>query len=536
MAFEFKFPDIGEGITKGKVVSWSVKEGDKVKEDQTIAKIETDKALADIPSPKTGTIEKIMVQSGNDVQVGQTLVTIAVEGEESGPSPTPQPATSPQPVPEVKETPQVETKPEASKEETKPKDSGTGAVGELEFAEGKTNLFDFSKKPATASQPAAQPTPASTGPTGLAMPGVKQLAKQQGIDISKVQGTGPQGSVKTSDLSGSATGTPATGGKLRIQSPTGDIIEITGNVSGIDFIKFSGKPQTESNSTSPIQPAEEKSTSTTSANTSQPAEEKSATKAGATVKRKYDMYGYIDRKPYESIRKIVGENMRKSIDTAAHVTAMDEIDVTDLWKLRETEAKNAEKKKITLTFLPYITRACITAARKVPSMNATLDEENKEILLKKYFNAGFGVSTEAGLMVVVVKRAENKSLFLIAKDIHDLAQKARDRKIDISDLKGSSFTISNWGSIHGSYGTPIINPGESAILGVGRIRQVAAFVGKKVEPRYLLPVSLSFDHRIADGAEAALFLKTLREELENPKNLTDAVFMKGLKEDEKFDI
>jgi len=515
MVYEFKFPDIGEGITQGKIVSWSIKEGDKVKEDQTIAKVETDKALADIPSPKTGTIQKIMVQAGNDVQVGQTLVTIAVEGEESGPSPTPQPATSPQPAPEVKETPKVETK---------PKDGGTGAVGELEFAKGKTNLFDFSKAPS-----AALPTTATKAtPTGLAMPGVRQQAKQKGVDISKVQGTGPEGSVKPSDLGAAPVGAPqASGNKIKIQSPSGDIIEITGNVSGINFIKFDGQQET-----SASQPITKEAESQTA---EQPKSE-TTSKVGATVKRKYDMYGYIDRKPYESIRKVVGENMRKSIDSAAHVTAMDEIDVTELWNLREEEAKKADKKKITLTFLPYITRACIKAARVVPSMNATLDEENKEILLKKYFNAGFGVSTEAGLMVVVVKRAENKSLFLIAKDIHDMAQKARERKIDISDLKGSSFTISNWGSIHGSYGTPIINPGESAILGVGRIRQVAAFVGKKVEPRYLLPVSLSFDHRIADGAEAATFLKTLREELENPKNLTDEIFMKGLKEDEKFDI
>lgn len=509
MAFEFKFPDIGEGITKGKIIEWMVKEGDSVKEDQPIAKVETDKALADIPSPKTGKIEKIMVQAGNDVAVGQTLVTIAVEGgEESGPSPAPQPAS----------------KPAAQLEEKK--DGGTGAVGELESAADKTNLFDFSKKPVETAQPTPEVKP--SGEAGLAMPGIKQIAKAQGVDISGMQGTGPQGSIRASDLGGRA---PATGGSLRIQSPSGDIIEITGNVSGINFVKFGGQSQP----TAPVsQPPAEQKESAQPAVKEAPAT--TTSKAGGAVKRKYDQYGYLDRKPYESIRKVVGDNMRKSVDTAAHVTAMDEVDVTELWGMREAEAKNAKKKKVNLTFLPYINRAAIAALREVPSMNATLDEENKEIIYKKYYNMGQAVATEAGLMVVVIKRAEHKTLYLIGKEIHELAQKARDRKIDVSDLKGSSFTITNWGSIHGSYGTPIINPGNSAILGIGRIRQVAAFVGKKVEPRYLLPVSLAFDHRVTDGAEAAQFLKLFREQLENPKGLTDKDFLKGIKKNEIFDI
>lgn len=516
MVFEFKFPDIGEGITKGKVVEWVVKEGDKVKEDQTIAKVETDKALADIPSPKTGTIDKIMVKAGSEVQVGQTLVTIREEGGTV-------------PAPEAKLT-------EAPKKETKPKDSGTGAVGELESAEKKSNLFDFSKKPTTARAP-SPPLGAPSNQKVLALPGTRQLAKQQGFDISQVRGTGSQGQVTKADLTGRTPTSNQIGGgtTFKVQTPSGDIIEIVGNIQSVNITQSGQtfKPQSVSTPEQPEAPDESKEDLPKDSAT-QPAEKG---KAVVSKKRKYDNYGYIDRKPYTSIRKVIGENMRKSVDTAAHVTAMDEIDVTELWNLRETESKKAKKKGVNLTFLPYITRACITALKKVPSMNASLDEENEEIILKKYYNIGYGVATENGLMVVVVKRAEHKTLYLIGKEVHELAAKARERKIDILDIKGSSFTITNYGSIGGSYGTPIINPGESAILGTGRIRPVPAVIGKnKLGIRYLLPVSLTFDHRVTDGAEAATFLQTLKEELENPKNLEDKPFLKGLKEEEKFDI
>jgi len=243
MAYEFKFPDIGEGITNGKVVSWVVKEGDKVKEDQIIAKIETDKALADIPSPKTGTIEKIMVQAGSDVQVGQTLVTIAVEGEEAEPSPTSEPpAGSDTSSIQAAESP-LGTKEVEQKTETKPgekKDSGTGAVGELESAEKPTDLFAPQTKailPTKTQEPEAKLTP--TGKPGLAMPGIRQLAKHHGVDISTIKGTGSQGQVTGADLQGK----PSTqqGRILRVRGPSGDVIEITGDVQEISIMQ-SGKP------------------------------------------------------------------------------------------------------------------------------------------------------------------------------------------------------------------------------------------------------------------------------------------------------
>lgn len=521
MVYEFKFPDIGEGITKGTIVKWSVKPGDKVKEDDTLAQVETDKAVADIPSPKTGVIDKIMIPEGKDVAVGQTLVTIKVEGETTSDAENISKPATPLSKSEVKPAGQS----------TEKKDSGTGAVGELEESSGNTNLFS-PKKSGTER-------PLINEPTGLAMPSVRHTAKQLGIDISKLQGTGSQGQVTKADLQNkypiskqtpTAVGSPT---PLKITTPSGDTIEITGSVQAIKFIQ-SGNQITTSVQTTPV--------ANTSAEhipkqTEGPSKSETIEKnKGLTVKRKYDDYGYIERKAFTHLRKTIANNLRQSVNSAVHVTAMDEIDVTDLWKLRAIEEKKAKKKNIKLTFLPYITRACIQALRKVPALNSTLDEENEEIILKKYYNMGQAVATEYGLMVIVVKRAENKTLYLIAKDIQELAQKARNRKIDISDLKGSSFTITNWGSIGGSYGTPIINPNEAGILGVGRIRQVPYLINKKTKLRYLLPVSLTFDHRITDGAEAATFLQELKSQLENPKGLEDKTFMKKLKEEEIFDI
>jgi pyruvate dehydrogenase E2 component (dihydrolipoamide acetyltransferase) len=209
--------------------------------------------------------------------------------------------------------------------------------------------------------------------------------------------------------------------------------------------------------------------------------------------------------------------MVESIYTAPHVTHMDEADVTSLHRHREREKRIAESKGIKLTFLPFVVKACIAALKKHPNFNAAMDDEHEEIVLKKYYNIGIAVDSDSGLTVPVLKGADQKSVFSIAREIFDLAERVRKREIDMGDLKGSTFTITNVGSIGGIFATPIINYPEVAILATGRIidRLVVDKEGK-IRVRKMMPLSLAFDHRVVDGADAAEFMNSIKEYLENP--------------------
>jgi pyruvate dehydrogenase E2 component (dihydrolipoamide acetyltransferase) len=411
MAFEFKFPDIGEGLTEGEIVRWLVKEGDEVKEGQPLVEVETDKALAEIPSPKTGIILRIMAKEKEIVKVGQVIVVIGEKGEAIAAPP--------------------------------PRPKSVGVVGELEEAPEEVPAA-----PVTAEAVKL----ALVSEHILAAPAVRALAKELGIDIDKVNGSGPEGRVLEKDVR---------------------------------------------------QAAEAKA---------KPAEEVKEVKKV----KKYDLYGYVDRIPLRGVRRSIAKAMVKSKYTAPHVSAMDEADVTELWQIREKEKKVAESKGIRLTILPFIIKAVIAGLTEHPYLNATLDDENEEIILKKYFNIGLATDTPEGLMVPVVKNAKEKSIFELAKELTQLAEKARNRTIDLADLKGGTFTITNYGAVRGIYGTPIINYPEVAILGIGRIQEKPVVRDGKVVVRRILPLALSFDHRVVDGAEAARFLNTVIARLEDP--------------------
>jgi pyruvate dehydrogenase E2 component (dihydrolipoamide acetyltransferase) len=411
MAFEFKFPDIGEGLTEGEIVRWLVKEGDEVKEGQPLVEVETDKALAEIPSPRTGVILKILAKEKEIVKVGQVIVVFGEKGEGLAAPP--------------------------------PKPKSVGVVGELEEA------------PEEAPSVVAKAEPVKTALVSehaMATPAVRALAKELGVDINKVQGTGPEGRVLEKDIR--------------------------------QFAESKEKP-------------------------AEP--EKKIAKV-----KKYDLYGYVDRIPLRGVRRSIAKAMVKSKYTAPHVTAMDEVDVTMLWKIKEKEKKAAEKKGIKLTILPFIVKAVIAGLSEHPYLNASLDDENEEIVLKKYFNIGFATDTPEGLMVPVVKNAKDKSILQLAEELTRLAVKARDRTIDLADLKGGTFTISNYGALGGIYATPIINYPEVAILGVGKIKDTPVVRNGKLVVRKILSLSLSFDHRVVDGGEGARFLNTVIARLEDP--------------------
>ncbi|MBS3145463.1 2-oxo acid dehydrogenase subunit E2 [Candidatus Woesearchaeota archaeon] len=406
MAFEFKFPDVGEGITEGEIVKWIVKEGDMVELDQIIAKVETDKAVVDVPSPKAGTILKINFKEGETIKVGEVLVVIGEKGEK---------------VSKAKE-----------KVKGKKKDAGS-VVGFLEEA------------------PEEMPKAAKKEITGiLATPNVRKLAKDLNVDLNKVSGSGPNGRVTKDDVEKASKGE----------------------------VKVSKAP-------------------------------------GLIVQKKYDMFGHTQRVPLKGIRKTVARNMRNSLDNAAHVAHMDEADVTHLWDVRQKEKEKMKNKGIKLTFLPFLIKAVIAALKEHPYVNASI--ENEEIVLKQYYNIGIAVDIPDGLVVPVIKGADQKTVQQIAKEIEELAKKARERTLDLMDMKGGTFTITNVGSIGGIFSTPIINYPEAAILAPGRIYDKVAKSDKAgIIVKKVMPLSLSFDHRILDGAEAARFVNKIKEMLENP--------------------
>jgi len=421
---DIKFPDVGEGITEGTLVKWLVKTGDEIKADQAVAEIETDKAIVEIPTPKAGKVSKLFGKEGDILKVGSTLASLAMPGEEI-PVARP-PEMKPEEIRHVEVTPEI--KPPEKPPEIKPQ--------EIKHVEVSPGIKSPEK-------------PAEVQARVLAVPATRRLARELGVDISKVSGSGPGGRVTDEDVKGFAE--------------------------------------------TPSKPAEV-----------------------APPEVVPDIKALEERIPIKGIRKTIGERMVKSLFTAPHVVSMDEADVTELVKLREKEKKTAEEKGIKLTYLAFIVKAATVALKQHPYLNASLDSQKNEIVLKHYYNIGVAVDTPEGLMVPVIKNADQKSIMELAKETERLAEEARTRKIKLSDLKGNTFTITNIGSIGGLFSTPIINPPDVAILGVHRIRDMAVVIDGEITIRKILPLVLSFDHRVLDGAQAARFMNTLMEHLKDP--------------------
>jgi len=413
VSFDFRLPDLGEGIAEGEIVKWVVKEGDKVEEHQEIVEIETDKAVVQVPSPKSGVVLKTFGNPGDKVKVGDVLCTIGEAGEK---------------VREVK----LEVKPA-------PKRVPAGAVGELEVAPEE----EAPKVIPVAPKKAAEPVVA-------ALPAVRKLAQDMGVDVTKVQGSGLGGRITEDDVRRAA-------GKVER--------EVRGPI--VTFEKF----------------------------------------------------GRVLKLPLKGIRRTIAENMSHSLKTAAHVTHMDYADVTKLADFREKEKVIAEEKGVKLTFLPFIVKACLLALKSYPYVNSSLDEEKGDIVIKQYYNIGIAVDTPHGLMVPVIKSANEKTILEIARDIWRMAELSRTREIELKDLQGGTFTITNIGSLGGVWATPVINWPECAILALGKICEKAIPIDGKIEIRKMLPMSLSFDHRIIDGAMAAKFVSEIKRHLENPDSL-----------------
>jgi pyruvate dehydrogenase E2 component (dihydrolipoamide acetyltransferase) len=383
MPFEFTLPDLGEGITEGEVRKWVVREGDFVEEHQVVLEVETDKAIVEVPSPRKGRVMKLQKREGEIAKVGEVLMVIAEEGE---------------------------APPERERQKS------VSVVGVL---------------------------PEATEEEILATPAVRVLARELGVSLQAIRGSGPGGSITKEDVQ----------------------------------------------------------------------------QAAGNVAKREDQYGPVERLPIRGVRKTIARNLIASQRMTAFVTGMDEADVTELADLRKREMRARLEKGIHLTFMPFFLKAVQHALAEHPLLNASVDEETEEVIVKKYYNFGIAVDTPDGLMVPVIRNVNSKTILDLAEEIMKLSDRAKNRKISLDELKGSTFTMTNYGHFGGTFATPIINYPDVAILGTGRIAEKPWVKGGKIVIRKILPLSLTFDHRVTDGVDSALFLGKVIGYLEDPARL-----------------
>ncbi|MFB6190228.1 MAG: 2-oxo acid dehydrogenase subunit E2 [Candidatus Nanohaloarchaea archaeon] len=492
MSLEFEFPDTGEGVTEGTFLEWLVEEGEEVEEDQTVAEIETDKAVVDVPSPAHGTVKQLKAEPGDTVKVGEVILEMETGDDVDG---------------EELEEPELEEAEETGDEEPEEEVEETGA-GDEDNGEEEVEEIDG----------------AVTGSSGdaLALPKVRKLAREKGMDLSKIDGSGEDGRVTEADVKNAAgEGTAAeqeetqeAGAREKeVEEDVEDTGEVPANVDvnaspsvrqlarekGIDLEGVEGSGKGGKVTRQDVLDMEEGG--------------QEVEAQGETVKT--DL-GEVERVDLSGIRKSIGEKMKKSRFTAPHVTHVEKADVTKLVELREEKKEEVDAH---LTYLPFIMKAVLVGLEQYPDLNAELDEENDEIVRKKYYDFNIAVDTERGLMVPKVEDVDDRTIVELAREIDEKVEETRSGELDREDMRGGTFSITNLGVISGEEFTPIINYPQVAILGIGKIQQTAEVVDGEVVPRHTVKLSLSYDHRVIDGATGARFMKTVVENLEDPGEL-----------------
>ena len=525
MVREFKLPDVGEGLTEAEIVDWLVEVGDTVSEDQPVAEVETDKAVVEVPSPVNGTVREILAEAGEMVPVGNVIITFDVEGEPVEPM-------------ESEESEEVESAVE-------PVDDAAEAG-----AEAGNGSAESSAK----------------GGRVFAAPSARRLARELDVDIASVAGSGPGGRVSEADVRAAAesggageaeeadapksavkraddapksklgsksTGDgTASGGEAATSAPAGGpeaagrertlAAPSTRKLAEEEGVDLNDVPTDEERdgqafvTPEHVQQYAEAQRAAQEADAQAVQQEASGAPAADT---ETTPEGEVERVPYRGIRRTIGKAMENSKYTAPHVTHHDTVVVDELVETRARLKPKAEERGIKLTYMPFVIKAIVAALKEYPVLNSQLNEEEEEILVKHYHNIGIAVATDAGLMVPVVKNAGEKDMLAIASDVNELASKARDRSITRSEMQGGTFSITNFGAIGGEYATPIINYPETAILGLGELKQRPVVEDGEVVAKWTIPISLSIDHRVIDGADAAQFANTLMEYLSNPELL-----------------
>ncbi len=415
MPVKFALPDLGENIESGDVIRILVDVGDRLAEDQTVIELETDKAVIEVPSSIDGTITEILVQQGDTIAVGQPILEVetgeAPAAEEAPPAPVPAEEPAPTPMPQAV-APVVEEAP-----------------------------------------PEPTPTLTSTDGPVPAAPSTRRLAREIGVDIAQIQGTGPGGRIS------------------------------------IDDVKAHSKKLHAARATAP---------------------------ATAAPLPDFSQWGAVERQPMTKVREITADRLAQAWATIPQVTQFDKADITSLEKWRSAYGKKAEAAGGKLTPTAILIKVLGIALKVFPQFNASIDIAQREVVYKRYFHIGIAVDTPHGLLVPVVRDVDQKNIIELAVELSELAQKTRERKIAPADMQGGSMTISNVGTMGGTAFTPIVNPPEVAILGVARSQVEPTYIDGQLQPRTFLPLSLSYDHRLIDGADGARFLRWVCTALEDP--------------------
>jgi 2-oxoisovalerate dehydrogenase E2 component (dihydrolipoyl transacylase) len=467
---DFLLPDLGEGLTEGEIVSWLVSVGDTVVVDQPVAEVETAKAVVEVPSPFAGTVTALHGEPGEEIEVGTPLVTIDLDGG-AAPAETPPEASPDDAESEPGGIPGGTAKDaEVGEAIPKPTDetddaSGNVLVGYGTSGGGKSKrrrAGQQAEQPAPTAPPTAPPARPQREGRPLAKPPVRKLAKDLGVDLADVPGSGPEGIITREDVHAFAGNGQAT------QAPA---------------------PQP--------QPA--------------PQTERQPVVAQGPTPPSDDL---IERIPVKGVRKAIAQKMTISRQEIPEATTWVDCDATRLWKLRQEV--NASQSEVKVSPLALIMRACVAGLREFPEVNSRLDVETNEIVLQHFVNLGFAAQTDTGLMVPNIKRADRLSTLGIAKELNRLAAAARERKVSPEEMTGGTFTLSNYGSFGVDGGSAVINHPEAAILGVGRISDRPWARKGKVKVRKVMQLSIAFDHRICDGGEAAGFLRFVADCVEDP--------------------
>jgi pyruvate dehydrogenase E2 component (dihydrolipoamide acetyltransferase) len=421
MRYIFKFPDIGEGLTEGIIIEWYVDKGNAVKVGQPLVKMETDKVVTDIPSPREGVVAARYGKVGETIHVGETLVEIDIAGEAAA---------------------------EAQKTESEMVDEkGAGVVGTIEVASNNAFL------PASDEGTEVRPAAAGTAPKKvLATPVARAMAREMNIDINLVTGTGPAGRIMKSDIQNFHAAAPVSKitADQALRPVSGELIEIT---------------------------------------------------------------------PMSQIRKSIAKNMLRSKQSTAHMTLFEEPEVSALVAARAKYKDEYKKEEINLTYLPFVIKAVVAALKRHRELNSEMDFDKGNIIYKNYYNIGIAVSTPEGLVVPVIRNADRLSIKELSRAVAEIAVKARDRKLTLDDMKDGTFTITNYGALGGWFGVPVINYPQVGILGIGRINQKPVVVNGEIKVGNVMPLSLSVDHRMVDGAEATEFLNDVAAGVSDPLTL-----------------
>ncbi|QLD86265.1 2-oxo acid dehydrogenase subunit E2 [Natronomonas halophila] len=512
MVREFKLPDVGEGLTEAEIVNWLVEPGDTVTEDQPVAEVETDKAVVEVPAPVNGTVREILAEEGEMVPVGTVIITFDVEGEEPEPEPT-----------EPEEAPASEPgEPEAEIEET------SGRVFAAPSARRLARELGVSIGAVEGSGPGGRVTEADVREAAEASAGEEATEEAASEAESEVKSatrkiTADEGEAELStDTDGTEAATSGGSGAASVESADRErtlAAPSTRKLAEEKGVDLDAVPTERTKDGEPFVTDEQVREYAEAQQQAQAADAEAVSGAEGGAGPEIEATGEDERIPYRGVRRTIGKQMEKSKFTAPHVTHHDDVDVTRLVETRGRLKEKAEARDTKLTYMPFVVKAIVAALKEHPILNAQLDEENEEIVVRGDYNIGVATATDAGLMVPVVKGADRKGMLDIADEMRDLIEKARNRDISREEMQDGTFTITNFGAIGGEYATPIINYPESAILGLGAIKDKPRVVDGEVVPRKVMTLSLSIDHRVIDGADAARFVNTVKEYLENPELL-----------------